>query len=581
MAQLFLSPGDQLEDGLQRSHFEDIKKVADKATNDLLLNADWEAVLACCDQVNGCLDDGIIDELVFLLRRKLGSVATVLNPVSPGQVHLTLSLVEALVKNCGTRLHKAVNDATFMTEMKKVARRYVNKAGQANVAVAELVLDITQAWGESFLTRRRQFPNIVDAYHELKKESMPFKAQYDPSRVPIFTPDGPSSGSAHADSTDAILASIAGAPDASANVSGRGSSSSSSSGGRNSNSRESREGGSSSAGDNGNRHSDGGDSSSSRGRGSDADRRRHASAPSDSLHASLRILAGLVAVAVADGDSSSLAYDEAAVELASNVTALKAQLVGQIEALLLTDETGAVAALIALNDDADVVLEAFADACEGRAGLDELELRLAAFGGGEGSGSSKNNRGRGADAAEAEAGAPLEVESFNLLQLDSPFPHSAYVGSETGRDGLHRASIDSMPEPTYGTVPKDSATAASGSLLDLLSEPVKVQPQPQSSQAPFSAPAATVFDPFASSDAPAPLTSTSNSSNSAVYCHNAASSDSSDLLDFGGRASAGARGAAANPKPLPKIAGPPNSLAPPPAVRPQQQQQPTNPFDMF
>ena len=112
-------------------------------------------------------------------------------------MHLTLTLVEALVKNCGTRLHRAgtyecmymqccvyvcttlltnlslslththkrlyraVNDLAFMTEMKKVARRFVNKSGQANVLVAELVLDIVQAWGESFLTRRRQFPNMV------------------------------------------------------------------------------------------------------------------------------------------------------------------------------------------------------------------------------------------------------------------------------------------------------------------------------------------------------------------------------------------------------------------------------------
>ena len=208
MSQLFLSPGDILE-GLQESHFQDIKKAVDKATNDLLLHADWESVLSCCDQVNGCLDDTIISELVFLLRRKLGSVATILNPISSKQVHLTLTLVEALVKNCGTRLHKAVNDETFMTEMKRVARRFANKSGQQNVQVAELALDVIQAWGEGFLTRRRQFPNIVDAYHELKKEGLPFKAQYDPSRVPIFTPDGPSSGNAHADSTDAILASMA------------------------------------------------------------------------------------------------------------------------------------------------------------------------------------------------------------------------------------------------------------------------------------------------------------------------------------------------------------------------------------
>jgi hypothetical protein len=64
-----------------------------------------------------------------------------------------------------------------MKEMQRVARRYANKSGSENVRVAESALDIIQAWGEGFLTKRRQFPNIVEAYHELKKEGMPFKAQ--------------------------------------------------------------------------------------------------------------------------------------------------------------------------------------------------------------------------------------------------------------------------------------------------------------------------------------------------------------------------------------------------------------------
>ena len=99
MAQLFSTPGDSLE-GLRKTHFLDIKSAADRATNDLLLHADWEAVLQTCDHVNGCLDDDIVKELIFLLRRKLGSVATILNPVSAKQVQLTLNLVEALVKVC-------------------------------------------------------------------------------------------------------------------------------------------------------------------------------------------------------------------------------------------------------------------------------------------------------------------------------------------------------------------------------------------------------------------------------------------------------------------------------------------------
>jgi hypothetical protein len=97
MSQIFNTPGDNLE-GLKRSHFLEIKQAVDKATNDLLLHPDWEAVIQCCDKVNGLLDEEIMKEVIFLLRRKLGSVATILNPVSAKQVQLTLNLVEALVK---------------------------------------------------------------------------------------------------------------------------------------------------------------------------------------------------------------------------------------------------------------------------------------------------------------------------------------------------------------------------------------------------------------------------------------------------------------------------------------------------
>lgn len=80
-----------------------------------------------------------------------------------------------------------MNDETFMAEMKRVAKRYTSKSGSENVRVAELALDIIQAWGEGFLTKRRQFPNIVDAYHELKKDGLPFRAQYVPTSADINT----------------------------------------------------------------------------------------------------------------------------------------------------------------------------------------------------------------------------------------------------------------------------------------------------------------------------------------------------------------------------------------------------------
>lgn len=102
----------------------------------------------------------------------------------------SLTLVECLVKNCGTRLHAAVNNDVFMKEMMKVARKYnaPGMHGPENAEVAELSLDIIQMWGEAFLPYKKNFQNIVSAYQDLRKENLPFKAQYDSSRVPIFIP---------------------------------------------------------------------------------------------------------------------------------------------------------------------------------------------------------------------------------------------------------------------------------------------------------------------------------------------------------------------------------------------------------
>ena len=46
--------------------------------------------------------------------------------------------METLVKNCGTRLHAAINDEAFMKDMGKVAKKYTKLDGQENREVAEL-----------------------------------------------------------------------------------------------------------------------------------------------------------------------------------------------------------------------------------------------------------------------------------------------------------------------------------------------------------------------------------------------------------------------------------------------------------
>lgn len=70
-----------------------------------------------------------------------------------------------------------------------MARKYNGKQSDAtSLEISELSLDMIQTWGEAFLPRSREYPNIPKLYHELRKDGLPFRAQYDESRVPVFTP---------------------------------------------------------------------------------------------------------------------------------------------------------------------------------------------------------------------------------------------------------------------------------------------------------------------------------------------------------------------------------------------------------
>ena len=129
------------------------------------------------------------------------------NVRDPNDAILILSLVESLVKNGTGSFHTAINDEGFMNEMAKFARKYSSRTDADTRKVAELVLEIIQSWGEAFLPYSNKYPNIVRTYHDLRKERLPFKLQYDPARAPIFTPpDGQSSSSVLGGGTDAVLA---------------------------------------------------------------------------------------------------------------------------------------------------------------------------------------------------------------------------------------------------------------------------------------------------------------------------------------------------------------------------------------
>lgn len=159
---------------------DELKQHIDNATVDLLLRPDWEINIRVVDGVNACSSQSTINEIVFLIRKKFSAS-------QPKTVYLALTLIEALVKNCGHRIYTAVNQDSFMKELGKVARKYHGKTGAENVEVASLALDIVQAWGEAFLPLQHRYPNIPRLYQDLRKERMPFSSQYDKNRVPILS----------------------------------------------------------------------------------------------------------------------------------------------------------------------------------------------------------------------------------------------------------------------------------------------------------------------------------------------------------------------------------------------------------
>ena len=159
-----------------------LKVLVDNATVDMLLRPDWDLIIRIVDAVNSCSNQITINEIVFVIRKKFSSS-------QPKVVFLSLTLIEALVKNCGHRIYTAVNQDSFLKELGKVTRKFNNKTGAESAEVFKLALDIVQAWGEAFLPLQHKYGNITKLYQDLRKEKMPFNSQYDRDRVPILTND--------------------------------------------------------------------------------------------------------------------------------------------------------------------------------------------------------------------------------------------------------------------------------------------------------------------------------------------------------------------------------------------------------
>jgi len=181
-------PGAALKSFEDRAAFDhEIRPMIDRATTDLLIKPDQLLNMQIVDYFQRINSDPLRHECVAHLRRKLSSN-------KPKTVYMAVALAEAIVKQCGALVHASFgcdySKNSFMAQMVKVATAYRGKKGAENLALLELVLDVVQVWGETFLVVRSSFPGFVQAYHDLRKAGMEFKPQCDPGRVPLIVHGG-------------------------------------------------------------------------------------------------------------------------------------------------------------------------------------------------------------------------------------------------------------------------------------------------------------------------------------------------------------------------------------------------------
>jgi len=155
--------------------------LVEKATSDILLAVDWAMNMEVVDALNRSSEQAVKREIIRQIRKRLQHRSTRV-------VHMALELIETVVKNCGPSVHKEVATPKFMATMARVARTYSERTGKENLQVADKAMDLIQSWGEAFLPMAHQLPLFSQTYHQLRREGLTFRTQYDETKVPIMTP---------------------------------------------------------------------------------------------------------------------------------------------------------------------------------------------------------------------------------------------------------------------------------------------------------------------------------------------------------------------------------------------------------
>ncbi|XP_061472122.1 ADP-ribosylation factor-binding protein GGA3 isoform X1 [Rhineura floridana] len=131
---------------------------ADKATNPLNRQEDWEYIIGFCDQINKELEGPQI--AVRLLAHKIQSP-------QEWEAVQALTVLEACMKNCGQRFHNEVGKFRFLNELiKVVSPKYLGD--RVSEKVKTKIIELLYSWTVALPDESK----IKDAYYMLKRQGI-------------------------------------------------------------------------------------------------------------------------------------------------------------------------------------------------------------------------------------------------------------------------------------------------------------------------------------------------------------------------------------------------------------------------
>ncbi|CAF2681312.1 unnamed protein product [Rotaria sp. Silwood2] len=141
-----------------------LQQAIEKATDGNQPNEDWALIMKICDHVG--MHEESAKEAIKIIRKRLQ-----INPVTSGwrTIGLTLTLLEALTKNCGKLFHLQIAQKDFLKDFKAV----IAPKNTPPTAIQEQVLGMIQIWALAF----RDDPDLINVehfYEECKQQGLEF-----------------------------------------------------------------------------------------------------------------------------------------------------------------------------------------------------------------------------------------------------------------------------------------------------------------------------------------------------------------------------------------------------------------------